>query len=75
MYSNLRQNESRWVSKKDANALLHIWSRDAAIMKRQPGFISTQLHGGIRYSMSRPRQPHPVQSAKGSGYDLQKECR
>ena len=26
---------------------LEVWSRDAAFMKRQPGFISTQLHRGI----------------------------
>jgi heme-degrading monooxygenase HmoA len=26
---------------------LEAWSRDAAFMKRQPGFISTQLHRGI----------------------------
>lgn len=35
------------VPPKDADALLAAWSRDAAIMKRQPGFISTQLHRGI----------------------------
>lgn len=34
------------VPPEDANALLNAWSRDAAIMKRQPGFISTQLHRG-----------------------------
>jgi heme-degrading monooxygenase HmoA len=35
------------VPSKDADALLDAWSRDAALMKRQPGFISTQLHRGI----------------------------
>lgn len=35
------------VPAEDAEALLTAWSRDAAIMKRQPGFISTQLHRGI----------------------------
>jgi heme-degrading monooxygenase HmoA len=35
------------VPPEDATALLNAWSRDAAIMKRQPGFISTQLHQGI----------------------------
>ncbi|MCJ2074766.1 antibiotic biosynthesis monooxygenase [Methylobacterium sp. E-016] len=35
------------VPPEDADALLKVWSRDAAIMKRQPGFISTQLHRGI----------------------------
>lgn len=31
----------------DEEALLQAWSNDAAIMKRQPGYISTQLHKGI----------------------------
>ena len=35
------------VPDEDADALLNTWSCDAAIMKRQPGFISTQLHRGI----------------------------
>ena len=34
------------VPPEDADALLNAWSRDAAIMKRQQGFISTQLHRG-----------------------------
>jgi heme-degrading monooxygenase HmoA len=34
------------VTPKDADALLNAWSHDATIMKRQPGFISTQLHRG-----------------------------
>lgn len=34
------------VPPEDADALLNVWSRDAAFMKRQPGFISTQLHRG-----------------------------
>ncbi|WP_443192888.1 antibiotic biosynthesis monooxygenase family protein [Methylobacterium sp. NMS14P] len=34
------------VPPEDADALLNAWSRDAAFMKRQPGFISTQLHRG-----------------------------
>ena len=34
------------VPPEDADALLNAWSRDAAIMKRQPGFVSTQLHRG-----------------------------
>jgi heme-degrading monooxygenase HmoA len=32
---------------EDTDALLAAWGRDAAVMKRQLGFISTQLHGGI----------------------------
>ena len=35
------------VSPDDADRLLAVWAMDAAIMKRQPGFISTQLHRGI----------------------------
>ena len=35
------------VPPEDADALLNAWSRDGALMKRQPGFISTQLHRGI----------------------------
>lgn len=31
----------------DVEPFLAAWSADAAIMKRQPGFISTQLHRGI----------------------------
>jgi len=32
---------------EDADQLLTAWAADAAIMKRQPGFISTQLHRGV----------------------------
>ena len=35
------------VPPEDAERFLAVWSADAAIMKRQPGFISTQLHRGI----------------------------
>lgn len=35
------------VPPEDADRLLAAWAADAAIMKRQPGFISTQLHRGI----------------------------
>jgi heme-degrading monooxygenase HmoA len=35
------------VPPEDAGRLLAAWAADAAIMKRQPGFISTQLHRGI----------------------------
>lgn len=31
----------------DADRFLEVWARDAEVMKRQPGFISTQLHRGI----------------------------
>jgi heme-degrading monooxygenase HmoA len=34
------------VAPEDAERLLEAWAEDAAFMKRQPGFISTQLHRG-----------------------------
>jgi heme-degrading monooxygenase HmoA len=35
------------VDAKDIDALLDAWAHDANWMKRQPGYISTQLHRGI----------------------------
>jgi len=35
------------VPPEDADRLLAVSAADAALMKRQPGFISTQLHRGI----------------------------
>ena len=35
------------VPPEDADRLFAVWGADAGIMKRQPGFISTQLHRGI----------------------------
>ena len=35
------------VDAKDVDALLDAWVHDANWMKRQPGYISTQLHRGI----------------------------
>lgn len=35
------------VPAEDADKLLEAWAIDAAVLKRQPGFISTQLHRGI----------------------------
>jgi Antibiotic biosynthesis monooxygenase len=35
------------VPAEDADRLLEVWAEDAAYMKQQPGFISTQLHRGI----------------------------
>ncbi len=32
---------------EDADRFIAAWTNDAAMMKRQPGFISTQLHRGI----------------------------
>ena len=41
------------VEPEEADQLQEAWASDAAFMKQQPGFISTQLHrgiGGVRYS-------------------------
>src|SRR5882757_7957552 len=35
------------LDKADENTFLKAWQGDAAVMKRQPGFISTQLHRAI----------------------------
>ncbi len=35
------------VAPEEAEQLLTAWAEDAEFMKRQPGFISTQLHRGI----------------------------
>jgi heme-degrading monooxygenase HmoA len=35
------------VAEADVPALLKAWAQDGEWMKRQPGFISTQLHQGI----------------------------
>ena len=35
------------VTPDEAERLLEVWADDAAYMKQQPGFISTQLHRGI----------------------------
>jgi heme-degrading monooxygenase HmoA len=35
------------VVEEDADQLLRAWAADAAWMKQQPGFISTQLHRGV----------------------------
>ncbi|TGU43230.1 antibiotic biosynthesis monooxygenase, partial [bacterium M00.F.Ca.ET.152.01.1.1] len=32
------------LDKADEQAFLEVWQDDAAFMKRQPGFIATQLH-------------------------------
>ena len=34
------------VAPEEADRLLEVWADDAEYMKRQPGFISTQLHRG-----------------------------
>lgn len=35
------------LDKADEPAFLDVWRDDAAFMKRQPGFISTQLHRAV----------------------------
>jgi heme-degrading monooxygenase HmoA len=35
------------VPQEDAERLVQAWAEDAAYMKQQPGYISTQLHRGI----------------------------
>jgi heme-degrading monooxygenase HmoA len=35
------------LDKLDEQSFLQVWQNDAAFMKRQPGFISTQLHRAI----------------------------
>lgn len=35
------------VPPEDADALVEAWANDAALMKRQAGFISSQFHSGI----------------------------
>jgi heme-degrading monooxygenase HmoA len=35
------------VAAEDADRFLSAWAADAAYFKRQPGYISTQLHRGI----------------------------
>ena len=35
------------VAPEDVDAMLAAWERDANWMKKQPGYISTQLHRGI----------------------------
>lgn len=35
------------LDRKDEGAFLKVWQDDAMFMKRQPGFISTQLHRAL----------------------------
>jgi heme-degrading monooxygenase HmoA len=35
------------VEPEQAEQLIDAWAADAAVMRRQPGYISTQLHRGI----------------------------
>ncbi len=40
------------IDPADEDALIEAWSADANFMKKQPGYISTQLHKGIGGSMT-----------------------
>ena len=40
------------VAPEDAQHFLEVWADDAAFMKQQPGFVSTQLHRGTAGSMT-----------------------
>lgn len=35
------------LDKTDEQSFLQVWTEDAAFMKKQPGFVSTQLHRAI----------------------------
>ncbi len=35
------------IDAKDEDALIKAWSHDAAFMKEQPGYISTQMHKAV----------------------------
>jgi hypothetical protein len=48
------------VDPSEADNVLASWTRDAAFMKRQPGFIWTQLH-------RRYRQQHNLHELRGVG--------
>ena len=63
------------VEPEEADQLHEAWASDAAFMKQQPGFISTQLHrgiGGVRYSSTTPcgsrsstsSEPSPIPSSR-----------
>jgi heme-degrading monooxygenase HmoA len=69
------------LDKADEQTFLQVWQDDAAFMKRQPGFISTQLHRAIGESPTylnyavwestadfRAAFTHPEFRAKLSGY-------
>ena len=69
------------LDKADETAFLEVWRNDAEFMKRQPGFISTQLHRAIGESPTylnyavwestaafRAAVTHPEFTAKLSAY-------
>lgn len=35
------------VDTQDITAMFETWQRDSTVMKRQPGFVSAQLHQGV----------------------------
>jgi heme-degrading monooxygenase HmoA len=75
------------LDQADEQAFLQIWQDDAAFMKRQPGFISTQLHRAIGESPTylnyavwestaafRAAFTHPEFLAKLSAYPSSAAC-
>jgi heme-degrading monooxygenase HmoA len=71
----------------DEQTFLEVWQADAAFMKRQPGFISTQLHRAIGESPTylnyavwestaafRAAFTHPDFQAKLSAYPASATC-
>jgi heme-degrading monooxygenase HmoA len=69
------------LDQADEQTFLQVWQDDAAFMKRQPGFISTQLHRALGESPTylnyavwestahfRAAFTHPEFQAKISGY-------
>ena len=58
------------LDKADEQTFLKTWQDDAAFMKRQPGFISTQLHralGEARRISTMPSGNRPLTTGLHSG--------
>ena len=53
------------LDKADEQTFLKAWQDDAVFMKRQPGFISTQLHRAIGESPTAPTGPQASKSVRG----------
>ena len=75
------------LAKADEQTFLQVWQEDAAFMKQQPGFISTQLHRAIGESPTylnyavwestahfRAAFTHPDFLAKLSAYPSSASC-
>jgi hypothetical protein len=55
------------VEPEEADQLREAWASDAAFMKQQPGFISTQLHRGIGVVRCSSTTPCGSRSSTSSG--------